>query len=103
MNDTDRFSVVEFYHLPGFMQEESARLISPKAGMPKSFCQGIVAAETKLNKVTGCSSEYRYEILPLSEVFQKIAMTNGLKKRIIAEFRHKVYGEPIPVGCQLRD
>jgi hypothetical protein len=96
MNDTTTFAVVEFYHLPGFMQEETARLIELPVTC-KAFCEGFVKVEKSQNELVGASSEYRFEILPLAEAKAKVKATNDHKAKVIAEFRHKVYGEPLTV------
>jgi len=87
-------SVIEFYHLPGFMSEESASI--PFSGNLDE-CSAFINKENKMNQIFGYSSEYRFECLESEEAEAKCLAANELKQKVIAEFRLKVYGEPILV------
>ena len=93
MNTTSNFSLVEFYHLPGLGTKESATIITTGT---EDDCHTLHAHLRKANLCTGDSSSYRYSILPTEDADHVLHETNAEYARDLAEFRLKVYGEPLP-------
>lgn len=94
MNITSTKSVVEFYHLPGLGVKEQATVILTA---PESECHERVAHLRKVNLIVGESQGYRYSVLSTDEATAVVKQTNAARDRDLAEFRHRVYGEPMPV------
>ncbi len=93
-NTTSNLSLVEFYHLPGLGTKETATIITTGT---HDDCHKLHAHLRKANLCTGDTEGYRYTILPTADAARVLKATNAEYARDLAEFRHKVYGEPLPV------
>ena len=94
MNTTSNFSLVECYHLPGLGTKETATRLTTGT---HDDCHTLHDHLRKANLYTGDSSSYRYSILPTEDAAHVLHETNAEYARDLAEFRLKVYGEPLPV------
>jgi len=89
--NNDQFSLIEFYHLPGFGVKEQAKII-----VTSDFnkCDSLMHREIRINNLFG-DAGYRYEIHSVESADKIVKKTNDLRKKDLAEFRHRVYGEPL--------
>ena len=87
-------SLVEFYHLPGLGVKETATVVH--TGTHDS-CHELYSHLRKVNLAVGDTEGYRYSILPTAEAGRVVKETNDESARDLAEWRHRVYGEPLPV------
>lgn len=90
MNNTH--SLIEFFHLPGFMKEEDATIIFSGTLFE---CEDEKNRLSRVNGLTSCSSEYRYEIHGQKEAGIILVESNKAKEKSIREWRNRVFGEPI--------
>jgi hypothetical protein len=88
----DKHSVIEFYHLPGLGTKEEATVIH--TGTVES-CDSLVARLRRVNAVFQ-DGGYRYEVHPVDAAGAVVKAANTARDRDLAEFRHRVYGEPMP-------
>lgn len=86
-------SLVEFYHLPGLGVKEQATILTTGT---REACQELSAYLRRVNLITG-DSGYRYSILPTVEAGRVVKETNEARELDLVEFRHRVYGEALPV------
>jgi hypothetical protein len=93
MNNVTKTSLIEFYHLPGLGVKEEATILMTNT---LEACQAHMADQRRFNLICG-DSGYRYEIHSADKAKEIVNQTNQLRERDLAEFRHKVYGEPLPV------
>jgi hypothetical protein len=95
MNNTSNTkSLVEFFLLSGFNATKSARIITTDT---IDNCCKIYAHLQKANKITNDTANYHYDILSPSDATQLVKETNNAHPLNLATFRHKVFGEPLPV------
>jgi hypothetical protein len=91
MNNVTETSLIEFYHLPGLGVKEQATILMTGT---LEDCQSHMADLRRFNLITG-DTGYRYEIHPAEQATTIVDQTNQDRERDIAEFRHRVYGEPL--------
>ena len=91
MNNVTNTSLIEFYHLPGLGVKEQATILM--SGTLED-CQSHMAHLRRFNLMCG-DTGYRYEIHPVDQATTIADQTNQDRERDIAEFRHRVYGEPL--------
>jgi hypothetical protein len=92
-NVSNTESLVEFYHLPGLGVKETATILT--TGTHDS-CHAMYSRHKRTNEVLGDTEGYRYIILPTADAERLVKATNYESAKDLAEFRNKVYGEPIP-------
>ena len=93
-NVSNTESLVEFYHLPGLGVKETATILTTGS---YDSCHAVYSHHKRINVMSGDTEGYRYIILPTPEAEQLVKVTNYERAKDLAEFRNKVYGEPIPV------
>ena len=92
-NVSNTESLVEFYHLPGLGVKETVTILTTGS---YDSCHAVYSRHKRTNVMLGDTEGYRYIILPTADAEQLVKSTNYEHAKDLAEFRNKVYGEPIP-------
>ncbi len=93
MNNVTETSLIEFYNLPGLGVKEEATILMTGT---LADCQSHMANLRRFNLMCG-DTGYRYEIHPSNKAQEVADQANQVRARDLAEFRNRVYGEPLPV------